>query len=541
MEQQKLIKFDGTADGNVWVAYKYPGDRYAYGTQLLVAPGQQAVLIKNGRVAACYDAGAYLLEAEGSTPLQGEGSTHFYGAVYFINKAAALDMLWGTATPFQFEDPKYGLIVSIRAHGKYGIRITEPGLFVTELVGATPDQTLLSHQFLNSYFNSLLISHIKSNIFDYMTRSCISFLGVTSHLTEISRVCSAAVKSEFSPYGIEVVNLSIETIAPLPSDFEQLRRMKEKYALGEKTYMKERQLDLLDKLAEGSGDSAAIKTVLESGWLAPEGAAERKETVTTVAHPTVNPGVAATVPKKSTDVEVFISFKNTYNDQPTPDAAIAAKVFEKLSSMGYNVFMMNETLYQKGVSNYKKLIDEALEEASCLIVIGSRREFVESEWVRYEWDTYLTEVLAGRKAGDNIFTLRGDGADISALPISLRKYQSFPISEVEQLYMWVSNALSGIGVGKKQRQCLLYPAVFAEKEAGGYAVTFPDLEIKAEGASLKDAFMKAKNLLEIYAVYLGKCGDTPPEATAIEDVMTAHPTNTVMYVDAPLPEAPEEA
>jgi hypothetical protein len=307
--------------------------------------------------------------------------------------------------------------------------------------------------------------------------------------------------------------------------------MKEKYAMGEQLYMKERQLDLLDKLADNAADAATFKTVLESYTPAPTPAAPSP--ATEVEKPTALP--------QNDEVEVFISFKNTYNDNPTPDSVIAAQVFEKLSSMGYRVFMMNETLYQKGVSNYKKIIDEALEEASCLIVIASCREFVESEWVRYEWDTYLTEVLAGRKAGDNIFTLRADGTDISALPISLRKYQSFPVCEADQLYMWVSHALSGTDHGKKQKPRLVYPACFTANVAnGGWDITFPDLTIKDTAPGLKEAFDKAKSLLEVFAAYVHKCHEIPPEPSELEAVADRHPESRVMYVDAYLPVTEEQ-
>ena len=95
--------------------------------------------------------------------------------------------------------------------------------------------------------------------------------------------------------------------------------------------------------------------------------------------------------------DIFISFKNTYEGKNTIDSKIAQQVHDRLKSMNYEVFMSNDSLRMQGASNYKKAIDQALDEAQCIIVIGSRKGFFEHEWVRYEWDTYLGEVLAGRK------------------------------------------------------------------------------------------------------------------------------------------------
>jgi len=133
-----VIKFDGFSDGKAWVAYKYPGDQFMLGSQLIVNPSQEAIFIKGGEICDVFGAGTHTLQT-GNLPILNKfvkmpfgGKTPFTAEVFFINKSSRLDMTWGTATPFQLEDPKYGIIVSIRAHGKYGIRITNSSLFVGE-------------------------------------------------------------------------------------------------------------------------------------------------------------------------------------------------------------------------------------------------------------------------------------------------------------------------------------------------------------------------------------------------------------------------
>lgn len=257
-----VIKFDGFSNGKDWIAYKYPGDQFMLGSQLIVNPSQEAVFIKGGEICDIFGAGTHTLQT-GNLPILNKfvkipfgGKTPFTAEVFFINKSSRLDMTWGTATPFQLEDPKYGIIVSIRAHGKYGIKIANSGLFVGELVGSAPSNSVFSHSFVNSYFNSMLISYIKSTISSFMIKGKISFLDVTAYLTDLSKECNDSVSKEFEKYGVEITNLCIETISPPPSDFESLKKMKEKYALGEHIYMQERKLDLLDKLADNPSNPA---------------------------------------------------------------------------------------------------------------------------------------------------------------------------------------------------------------------------------------------------------------------------------------------
>ncbi len=312
-----IIKFDGFSDGRAWVAYKYPGDQFVLGSQLIVNPSQEAIFLKGGEICDVFGAGTHTLHT-GNLPILQKlvklpfgGKTPFTAEVFFINKAARLDMTWGTATPFQLEDPKYGIIVSIRAHGKYGIKISNAALFLGELVGSAPAEAVFSHSFVNQYFNSLLISYIKSTISSFMIEQKISFLDVTAHLTELSKACNAAVEQEFERYGIEITNLCIETISPPASDFENLKRMKEKYALGEHVYVQERKMGVLDTLADnpsnpaismgaglGVGLSAAKEMVGSFGELMSE--SRQAASAPTMATPTSNsvacPQCSAQVP-----------------------------------------------------------------------------------------------------------------------------------------------------------------------------------------------------------------------------------------------------
>ena len=258
----EVVKFDGFSDGREWIAYKYPGDEFVLGSQLIVNPSQEAIFIKGGQIADVFGAGTHTLTSK-NLPILASlvnlpfgGKTPFSAEVFYLNKSAKLDMMWGTATPFQLEDPKYGIITSIRAHGKYGIRVKNSSLFLAELVGSAPSDSVFSPMFVNTYFNSMLISYIKSTISAFMIKNKISFLDVTAYLTELSKACNDAVATEFERYGIEIINLCIETISPPASDYENLRKMNEKYALGEHVYVQERKLDLLDKMADNPSNPA---------------------------------------------------------------------------------------------------------------------------------------------------------------------------------------------------------------------------------------------------------------------------------------------
>jgi len=195
------------------------------------------------------------------------GKTPFTAEIYYVNKTSKLDMNWGTQNPFQLEDPKYGLIRSIRTHGKYGIRIVDSRMFVSELIGAIPNGATVNYPYVASYFSGLLTSRIKTVISSFMIKQKISFLEVTAYLSELSKECEEVIAKEFERFGIEIVNFFIETISPPKDEFEKLRTYKEELALGEGFYRQRRSFDILESMADNpsSGGMANVGVGLGMG------------------------------------------------------------------------------------------------------------------------------------------------------------------------------------------------------------------------------------------------------------------------------------
>ncbi len=112
---------------------------------------------------------------------------------------------------------------------------------------------------------------------------------------------------------------------------------------------------------------------------------------------------------------VFISSKSE-------DFGQARKVYDFLTAQGYSCFFSDETLEAMGQTDYKDAIDSALESAQHLVVVTSSREYAESKWVKYEWNTFANELLSGRKNG-NLLTVACGGLKPDQLPLALRQRQ----------------------------------------------------------------------------------------------------------------------
>ena len=136
---------DDTRDTMVWRFERY-GNEIKYGAKLTVREGQAAVFVHEGQLADVFGPGLYELETNNMpimTTLQSwkHGfQSPFKSEVYFVNTTRFTDLKWGTKNPIMIRDPEFGP-TRLRAFGTYAMRVTDPGLFIKEIVGTDGEFT----------------------------------------------------------------------------------------------------------------------------------------------------------------------------------------------------------------------------------------------------------------------------------------------------------------------------------------------------------------------------------------------------------------
>ncbi len=85
--------------------------------------------------------------------------------------------------------------------------------------------------------------------------------------------------------------------------------------------------------------------------------------------------------------DVFISVKQSKDGHYTTDSDVAADLYDLLTEKGLKVFNSRRTIIPAG-QEYEPYIISALMSAKVLIVVGTCRENMESQWVRNEWSRY---------------------------------------------------------------------------------------------------------------------------------------------------------
>ena len=208
---------DDTRDTLVW-RFERQGHAIKYGAKLTVREGQAAVFVHEGQLADVFTPGLYMLETNNMpilTTLQhwDHGfQSPFKSEIYYVNTTRFQDLKWGTKNPIMCRDPEFGP-VRLRAFGTYTIRVTDPALFLREIVGTDGEFTTdeISYQIRN-----IIVAKFSQAI----AASGIPVLDMAANTLELGKLIAARVSPQLAEYGLSMPAFYIENIS-LPETVEK--------------------------------------------------------------------------------------------------------------------------------------------------------------------------------------------------------------------------------------------------------------------------------------------------------------------------------
>ncbi|MBI4964317.1 MAG: SPFH domain-containing protein [Desulfomonile tiedjei] len=209
---------DDTGDTLVW---RFPDQDHEIkmGAKLTVREGQAAVFVNEGQIADVFTPGLYSLNTQ-NMPVMTTLRSWKYGfespfkaEVYFVNTRNFLDLKWGTQNPIMMRDADLGA-VRLRAFGTYGIRVTDPGVFLKEIVGTDGEFTTDE---IEGQLRSMLVSAFTS----MLATAQVAALDLAANYKGIGDKARGAMEPEFQKYGVSLTLFLIENIS-LPPEVEKM-------------------------------------------------------------------------------------------------------------------------------------------------------------------------------------------------------------------------------------------------------------------------------------------------------------------------------
>ncbi|NHM16452.1 antifreeze protein type I [Eggerthellaceae bacterium zg-887] len=265
MALMSVVKYNGSPDVFAW---KWPDGELPLCSRLIVSESQKAILFQGGEVAEVYEAGSYtivtpnipVVETLVNAPFG--GFSPFSAEVWFVSKLFNFDVKWGTPSPIQLQDPKYGIFVSVRANGQFGIQISDPVCFLLQLVGTLSS---FSKRDISQYFRGVYVTRVKDAISSFILQERISLLEINQHLDELSGFLHDRIAPVMDEYGIDLVSFNVNDIS-IPEDDISVVKLKETLAKRAEMdiigfdYVQERSFNTLEGAATNpnSGASAVM-------------------------------------------------------------------------------------------------------------------------------------------------------------------------------------------------------------------------------------------------------------------------------------------
>lgn len=258
-----LVKWDGTPQ---LLAWKYPSQDLSTWTQLIVNETQEAFVVRGGVYDGPFGAGRHTLTTENLPLLRGliglpfGGKSPFTAEVWYVNKVTNLDVRWGTPDAIQLQDPRFQVMVPVRAFGQYGIRISDSKRFLLKLVGTVQGFDVGT---LNEYFRGAFITRIKTEIASAILKQGQSVLEVSTQLESLSTMLKQSLSVDLAEYGVSLSQFNIHSIN-VPEDDPAVICLKS--ALAKKaemgivgyTYQQERSFDVMQTAAGNEGSAGSL-------------------------------------------------------------------------------------------------------------------------------------------------------------------------------------------------------------------------------------------------------------------------------------------
>ena len=209
---------DDTRDTMVW-RFERRGQAIKYGAKLTVREGQAAVFVHEGQLADVFGPGLYMLETNNIpilTTLQhwDHGfNSPFKSEVYFVNTTRFNDLKWGTKNPIMCRDPEFGP-VRLRAFGTYSMRVSDPGLFLKEVVGT-------DGEFTSDEISTQIRNVIVQEMSRVLASSGIPVLDMAANTADLAKLIATAIAPKVAEYGLVLPEFYIENVS-LPEEVEKV-------------------------------------------------------------------------------------------------------------------------------------------------------------------------------------------------------------------------------------------------------------------------------------------------------------------------------
>jgi membrane protease subunit (stomatin/prohibitin family) len=208
------------------IVFKWPDITIRRYTHAIVNADEMALFVNTGQVVQTLGPGRHQIDANelpglGAIVDRLSGGNAYRAELYFVGTREYPGFRFGGRVD-DVQDPRTGLVVTLRVFGDYALRVADPVRLITNLT-ATVD--VADNERIASWVSDQLLKVLRTNVTTQIIRNGWPILGLMAYSAEIEQSAIETGNGQLAAYGIELSRMGNFDINLKPEDEEQLKQL----------------------------------------------------------------------------------------------------------------------------------------------------------------------------------------------------------------------------------------------------------------------------------------------------------------------------
>src|ERR1700678_4583437 len=208
------------------IVFKWPDITIRRFTRAIVNADEMAMFVNTGQVVQTLGPGRHQIDANelpglGSIIDAVTGGNAYRAELYFVGTREYTGFRFGGRVD-DVQDPRTGLVVTLRVFGDYAMRVIDPAKLITNLT-ATVD--VRDNEKIAGWVSEQLLKVLRTNVTTQVVANGWPILGLSVHSPEIEQAAITAGNGQLEAYGIAVTRMGNFDINLSPEDAAQLKQL----------------------------------------------------------------------------------------------------------------------------------------------------------------------------------------------------------------------------------------------------------------------------------------------------------------------------
>ena len=208
------------------IVFKWPDVSIRRYTRAIVNADEMAMFVNTGQVVQTLGPGRHQIDANelpglGAIINHVSGGNAYRAELYFVGTREYTGFKFGGRVD-DVQDPRTGLVVTLRVFGDYALHVADPVRLITNLT-STVDVT--DNERIAGWVSDQLLKVLRTHVTTQIIRNGWPILGLMAYSAEIEQSTIEAANGQLANYGVELTRMGNFDVNLAPEDEKQLKQL----------------------------------------------------------------------------------------------------------------------------------------------------------------------------------------------------------------------------------------------------------------------------------------------------------------------------